>query len=1169
MSANWDMLVIEDASEEQLNRTVSFAACLLDLGNGMSQEWRFTANNHNTYITYYMRTNLNRNVIIKIADDLVLARMEYLMKIYQGYERSQGKMNWQCAINLINEYLSETALLGEFEYRNFSGTNAWSAPRPHKDGQGFREGYKRVTGQRRDLLQGNLMPGYDWLFSNKLTSSKPCTRLESVYRARQQSLLFGKQIEKPKEWQYDEWRHDFLQQQGEKTMVEEHKPSDRWLICSFIGLINRREYREFRIRYTTEMMNFDVLDMEALIDNVHAKINAREEISEYKFMWACIRAAVNINNAKYLYALFQQGPEALDRFEDENMNETLTDWSESGPIENFYRYFNKTLHYQTKIPAKPMEKIHPEVTRSAVEFINQFKENGTSDGGSSDEHFKSHALTEADIYPGESSQSGPKESDVKQVTQEGQVQKGTKVEKTSEKVTSVVSAPEDKIVVLEKDMITKKSVDTKLEAKSSFLFERKSLSYAKVVQKSLPSANGSPRSESPKQGENFSESVTKLSEGKPEIGQLENQVDEKKEENASPWKQVGPKHNGNRSNNNKKNGGNKKNNGGPSASPPKQEPKKVVLPVTDDLKRRGAPSSKDETDTKEVSKKEVSKKVPNKAPVKNDGKMNNKKPPAASKKVEEPTKPVGPKEANLKLEKEEKVSDEKDNGLLAKEDMKHDSEPCSSNAYYLLSSNQEMAEQPETPEMPEEPKKPTKTALRKARKAAALLELQKSNSLESEAVVKLVMAADDKTAVEANFDVEVQELNKKKQDEDAKKCEESEKDVELKPDDIGKIEDALKNEDASKKENELIKEGISLKKETTKQNHASKKEDASKKTNESKGEDESIKKDQSLMESSSRKELTPVEAVFSDSMAALYVENAILTAQGYWIAPYAPAGQISSNAPNDAPAQKSDDTNAETDKYIPGQKITYDYRPEVYPDAADYPFDGSTTSEQTESVKQEELREETENDTDSNQPLATYDADGEKEIELANPDQMFPERTCDPDLHDMFRRLKFIYDKQSTGGLRNFNERKKNVVKKRLKTFMNVYIFRYRIAKAMLHILEQDIVADLSGMRERSVIRNLCGYIGEKVEEDSDTLRGRNLDRLTENIRLAGVMEGETIIRGLRYIDLRLSELDTTDPLHEQYQAISNRVYDLMTKQQTLVVYLGGSVDYRGYKNHN
>ena len=62
-----------------------------------------------------------------------------------------------------------------------------------------------------------------------------------------------------------------------------------------------------------------------IADNVHAKINAREEISEYKFMWACIRAAVNINNAKYLYALFQQGPEALDRFEDENMNETLTE----------------------------------------------------------------------------------------------------------------------------------------------------------------------------------------------------------------------------------------------------------------------------------------------------------------------------------------------------------------------------------------------------------------------------------------------------------------------------------------------------------------------------------------------------------------------------------------------------------------------------------------------------------------------------------------------------------------------------------------------------------------------------------------------------------------------------------------------------------------------------
>lgn len=60
----------------------------------------------------------------------------------------------------------------------------------------------------------------------------------------------------------------------------------------------------------------------------------------------------------------------------------------------------------------------------------------------------------------------------------------------------------------------------------------------------------------------------------------------------------------------------------------------------------------------------------------------------------------------------------------------------------------------------------------------------------------------------------------------------------------------------------------------------------------------------------------------------------------------------------------------------------------------------------------------------------------------------------------------------------------------------------------------------------------------------------------------------DLITRGLRYIDLRVSELEQSEPLRAQYAAIGDRVFALMKEQEVLLKIIGNSVDFRGYEEY-
>lgn len=81
----------------------------------------------------------------------------------------------------------------------------------------------------------------------------------------------------------------------------------------------------------------------------------------------------------------------------------------------------------------------------------------------------------------------------------------------------------------------------------------------------------------------------------------------------------------------------------------------------------------------------------------------------------------------------------------------------------------------------------------------------------------------------------------------------------------------------------------------------------------------------------------------------------------------------------------------------------------------------------------------------------------------------------------MFRRLKYLADKKANGGLRNVEHGRRPLIQKRLQKFQNVYVFRLRVAKAMLYILDNDVAAESTNIREKNVIKDLLLYIGEPV----------------------------------------------------------------------------------------
>lgn len=1092
MSADWDLITRSKADENKQDEKVCYSSFRFAESNGLHREIRFTIGNRFNIITDYLQKNLERPVIINLARDMMYGRMQYLLKIVKGYEVSRGNVDIFAAYCFINEFLAGIEVLGEFEYNNFSGNRKWADPQKwvKERGESFHYNFKQK--RRGDMLEDIRMPGHDWLFSINKNSCEPMTRNESAHRARMQRIIFGKELVKPETWDYDNWREENRKKMVEKKPIRENTSSTKWLICTFIGRVSNDTYREFRLRYTSDMMDFVVPDIETFLNDVVDMISEQEAVSQYKYMWGTVKTAVSINTAKYIYALFKQGEEAVLRFEDENMNENFSNWAEDKPLSDFFEYFNKTHHYETTIPAPIVERRDPQLVQSEIDFWKNVE--AQTQIQSFDDHFKQpekkfhcRPMTEEELFPVETAAQKIREQqkEAQQADSEG-TQEATSVEESWEIIdsptaestavkiltvidTSVKEGTDETPVdgetdgtPIESHLVIKKDVE--LEHRE--LEPKPVLSYAKVVEKKksveLNTPNSQPSSPEPVLKETAPPPVPKPDD--------KNHAT-RKTENGS-WQKVGVKSYGNHQSENKKARVEKKN----SRDSPTLSKKKTT--TVNNLKGVEVPGIKEGIKTKkEQIEKEHEKKVEEKEVL---GAIPDahlivsikEKSSEAKKKKEK----IIPSEVIKKAEEKELKAMKKNTTSVQQ---KKES----------VTSEEDVSMQSQNGDLPEDLPKETKTAKRKAKKAAAKLRLEqlKSESTDVEMVEKLTLTADDNSFLEAEFDIQV--------------------------------------------------------KKTKSKNKKKKKKNPNVKT-----------------------ELTTVEAHFTDDLATVYVNNAILAAHDFIKSNTAPIQPPSSNI------QYADLVNEpyenHPDEYVPGQTVTHDYRPGVRLGsrngessssqrvAVDPASHGGTSTAPTASIN------------DDTQLVPVNPENEEHEVRMADPTERFVERACDPLLHDMFRQLKFIADHQATSIFRNVDSARRKVINKRIQKFQNVYLFRHRIAKAMLFILDIDVAADYTGMRETNVIRHLLAYIEEPFATTPESHRGSRLDLLTKTITFAGDRESMTISRGLRYIDLRISELDPSEILYDQYSAISDKLCQAMKEQEVVYNIVRNVADFDGYEDY-
>lgn len=111
----------------------------------------------------------------------------------------------------------------------------------------------------------------------------------------------------------------------------------------------------------------------------------------------------------------------------------------------------------------------------------------------------------------------------------------------------------------------------------------------------------------------------------------------------------------------------------------------------------------------------------------------------------------------------------------------------------------------------------------------------------------------------------------------------------------------------------------------------------------------------------------------------------------------------------------------------------------------------------------------------------------------------------------MCRRLKFLADKKAIGGLKDVEKRYQAVVRQRLQKFQTAYLFRLRMAKAMLYIIDIDPCEDLSGEKEMAILRLALSYSTRYkgvlhffyqkqnvfFSDAEDCIQGRQIDEVT------------------------------------------------------------------------
>uniref|UniRef100_A0A1I7UAF4 Reverse transcriptase domain-containing protein n=1 Tax=Caenorhabditis tropicalis TaxID=1561998 RepID=A0A1I7UAF4_9PELO len=1272
MSAAWNMVIPSEADEASLDREVTYACSYLDLGNGLHREIRFTAGNTDsvrdtsTYPTYYMLQNLPKPVIIKLADDMIVKRMEFLQDIYNGYASSRGKFDYKFALALMDEYLSEEVLINEFEYQNFSGQNQWNKPKILDDEQ-KETPFHKVTQSRRELNSDSTVPSYHWLFSNKPCDSKRMGRLESLYRSRQQRILFGGDFPKPKGWDFDKWLDRFVERTGEKQLVEENKPTSKELICSFIGQVSFDSYREYRVRYTNEMMSMEFPEYSILLDELLAMIRARAEKSSFKLEWTTIKEAVNENNAKFLYAMFKQGINAVWRFEAENMYAALTDWNEPKPLASFFKFFNKTIHYETTTPAPAAVKTDPITGQTGIDFMNKFKENGNNE--SKGPAFDSRPFTEDELYSADSSNG----SEIVPIQAETKSEVASPEEKNSKKEEGL---PKNESAA--KSDCAPKSLQEENKDVATVVSEVKlTLSYAKIVGKSAKQetevSKPVPQECKPK----VVETVSKPAETQPTKQENHNQNDSNKKQyqksaakpnngSAKGWKQVETNFTYSAHQNRKKSNDSIKINGSSVLQDKKQTDAHVqnekklngsvkangssVTQTTIKMNGSSAFQEKINTDANSQNKKKSNEGVKmngssvSQMASKTDTKIQNKKKSDESVKMngsvipQETIKMNGssvPKETNNSDTNAQNKAPSKENikmngSVGSKETSDTDSHVQSRrNSNESVTTNSSSASQRKDNSDTEnkkksngdnkangssapQPKKPTKNERKtnpESKKETSVAEPSKPKSdVGKSSNTTISKETDDsKNKPASSKDEENQEIIPCKSDEAAEKSLEVKKEEKTLPETqnhlkkaneevAGDLETAqpaipeppketkAERRKARKAAEKAAKTLIELKDSVPAGLHSTEMlakllmtdDDGSYveaefdvQVTSSKSKNKKKKKKQ--QQKTDGKETTTVEASFSDHSATVFVNNALIAAQNL----YRPTNQIVTSHIHYLPRNNSGEEN--DDEYVPGQKVTHDYRPGARShdgdsDELESDTNSSNQPESSSSVRPKQMESKgcsAGNDEYDEVEIGPTDESSELEVEMADPvAATFVERACDPELHDMFRRMKQLADKKSQGGLRNLEHNRRKMVQIRLQRFLNVYLFRMRVAKSMLFIMDIDTAADLTGERERTVIKGLMAYIQEHVETEPNSIRGRKFDELVKNITLNGASESDMISKGLRFIDLRVTELHESEPLQQDYKKICDRVFKLMEDQQVLYKIVANCVDFRGYEEH-
>ncbi|CAI2357066.1 unnamed protein product [Caenorhabditis sp. 36 PRJEB53466] len=328
--------------------------------DNIKREIRFTGGLNNFFqhealtITKYLET-LGKERIQKLAGDLVEQRENLLRKILFGYSQIRGcwkhpSFTEDVALQFIREFL--VGNIPQFEYLNFSEQQDWSKYKHWSEDKaytGTRQNSQNVT----ELPEQGNWPAEDWLFSNYLFDYHPMSTVQKIEMAREQRILLGAEVPKPEGWNYEEWRESMLKKVT-PVLHEENHPSENVLECSFLVEGQTVGYvRVFSVKYTTEMMDFEVPDIQQLIDQTKQMIVLRmKKNSLFGFTWQAVYKSLGPNNAKFIYAVLKRNVDSeITHFEESNS------LRKNRPIEDFFEYFNATVHYKHLTPASQFSQL--------------------------------------------------------------------------------------------------------------------------------------------------------------------------------------------------------------------------------------------------------------------------------------------------------------------------------------------------------------------------------------------------------------------------------------------------------------------------------------------------------------------------------------------------------------------------------------------------------------------------------------------------------------------------------------------------------------------------------------------------------------------------------------------------------------------------------------------